>query len=115
MVNLNAGGGSSGGGSSEGGPPEAAGVVNELPPTKPLPIWATLLLYVAAALVACTGVVCCLGVIHDDGTWDDEPEFLTGQNKGNADGYSRWNDNYDQENLRNQRTAALRERIADRA
>jgi len=43
------------------------------PSTEPLPIWATIFLYIVCAMVVCTCVVCCCGVVHDDGDWDDEP------------------------------------------
>ena len=91
--------------------------INNIPVTKPYSIWSTLLLYLLGACVTCTCLVTCLGVVHDEGEWDDEPEFL--KPARNDDGYQRWSGNPGDEerqenqavNIRDQRSAALLERV----
>ena len=50
--------------------------VAEIKPTAKLPIYLTLLFYFIGSCICCTCVVFGLGVAHDNGDWDDTPNFL---------------------------------------
>ena len=44
--------------------------------TSTMPVWLNCCLYFFISMSCCAGVVMCCGVIHDNGSWEDTPEFL---------------------------------------